>query len=176
MALVAMLGTAWIAWSRVQVGAIEATGEPQAIPQEGFPAPDFTLQTADGTVLRLSDLRGQVVVLNFWATWCPPCRIEMPALQEVYVAYRERGLEVLAVNMQEGSGQTSAFAAENGLTFPILFDPDGAVSSRYRVTSLPTTLFVDRKGVIREVAVGGPLSHAYLESQVAALLAEEGGN
>jgi peroxiredoxin len=100
----------------------------------------------------------------------------MPALQAVYAAYQARGLEVLAINMQEGGAQAAAFALERSLTFPILTDPDGGVSSRYRVTSLPTTLFLDRQGVIREVAVGGPLSHAYLESQVAGLLGDRGSD
>ena len=176
IAALAVLGVAWIAWSRIQVGASGATETRHAIPQAGYPAPDFELQTMEGVPVQLSDLRGKVVVLNFWATWCPPCRTEMPALQQVYAAYQTRGLEVLAINMQEGSAQATAFARESGLTFPILTDPEGAVSSRYRVTSLPTTLFLDRQGVIREVAVGGPLSHAYLESQVAGLLGDGGSD
>ncbi|MBN1640786.1 MAG: redoxin domain-containing protein [Anaerolineae bacterium] len=176
MAALAVLGVAWIAWSRAQVGAVEVSSAPQAAPQEGYPAPDFALHTTDGALVRLSDLRGKVVVVNFWATWCPPCRTEMPALQEVYLAHQERGLEVLAVNMQEGDPQAEAFVLANGLTFPVLTDPGGAVSARYRIASLPTTLFIDRQGLIRAIVIGGPLSHAYLESQVAELLSDGGSD
>jgi len=93
----------------------------------------------------------------------------------VYRAYRDQGLEVVAVNVQEDPAGTEAFVQELGLDLPVLVDLDGTVSTRYRVTSLPTTYVIDRAGVIREVTVGGPLSRAYLASTVTPLLAEKGG-
>jgi peroxiredoxin len=140
-------------------------------PQAGFSAPDFTLETPDSGTVNLADLRGQVVLINFWATWCPPCRAEMPAIQQVYERYREQGFTVLAVNMQEGDTQVAAFVNEMGLTFPILMDRDGSVSNRYQVKALPSTFVVDRQGVIQNVTLGGPMAAAFIESQVTGLLA-----
>ncbi len=153
-----------------------ATGEriPHGFAERRLLAPDWALESLDGDRLTLSGLRGQVVVLNFWATWCPPCRNEMPAIEEVYRTYRDQGLAVMAINVQEAEQQTRAFVDEMGLTFPVLPDRDGSVSTIYRVTSLPTTFVIDRAGTIREIAVGGPLSRAYIASTVAPLLAEEG--
>lgn len=175
MALLALLGVAWIASSRadrVSMGEGVAAGP---LPRKGYIAPDLQLQTLGGETVALSDLRGQVVILNFWATWCPACRTEMPALDQVYRTYRDQGLQVIAVNVQEDPAGTGAFVQELGLVLPVLVDRDGSVSTRYRVTSLPTTYIIDRDGVIREVTVGGPLSRAYLASVAAPLLAEVGG-
>jgi cytochrome c biogenesis protein CcmG, thiol:disulfide interchange protein DsbE len=143
-------------------------------PREGFPAPDFTLNTAEGTAATLSAERGQVVIINLWASWCGPCRAEMPALQQVYAANRARGLEVLAVNstVQDRVPDARAFAQSLGLTFPILLDADGAVGRRYLLRALPSTFFVDRKGVIRTVVFGGPMSVATIQTKIEALLRE----
>jgi peroxiredoxin len=145
-----------------------------ASPRAGFPAPDFTLPTPGGETLRLADLRGQVVIVNLWASWCLPCRAEMPALEAVYARQQARGLTVLAVNstFQDQAEAAVKFAAEMGVTFPMLLDTDGAVSRRYLLRALPTTFFIDRRGVIRSVIIGGPMSPATLESQVELLLAE----
>ncbi len=174
MAVLALLGVAWIAVSRADQAVQQGNASPTALPREGYLAPDWALESLDGDRLTLSGLRGQVVVLNFWATWCPPCRNEMPAIEEVYRTYRDQGLAVMAINVQEAEQQTRAFVDEMGLTFPVLPDRDGSVSTIYRVTSLPTTFVIDRAGTIREIAVGGPLSRAYIASTVAPLLAEEG--
>jgi peroxiredoxin len=165
-------GAAWIWLSRVPASAAGA-GQ-IASPRAGFPAPDFTLETPEGEALSLADFRGQVVVVNLWASWCLPCRAEMPALEGVYAENRARGLAVLAVNSthQDRADAAVAFAEDLGLTFPILLDPQGAVSRRYLLRALPTTFFVDRRGVIRSVIVGGPMSPATLQSQVESLLAE----
>jgi peroxiredoxin len=141
------------------------------LPQAGFSAPDFTLETLQGETISLSDLRGQAVLVNFWATWCPPCRAEMPAIQQVYEKYRDQGFTVLAVDLQESPAQVNNFAEELGLTFPILIDPDASVFIRYRVTGLPSTFFVDRAGIIQEVTIGGPMTEAFIESQVSSLVA-----
>ena len=99
----------------------------------------------------------------------------MPAIQQVYEQYRDQGLVVLAVNLQERDAPVTAFADQLGLTFPILMDRDGGIFARYRVMALPSTFFVDRMGVIQDMAVGGPLSRAFIESQVTPLLAQKEG-
>jgi peroxiredoxin len=175
MALLLVLGIAWIATSRVPAEEALARGDRPPSPQAGFAAPDFTLERRDGETISLSDLHGQVVLVNFWATWCPPCRAEMPAIQGVYDAYRDQGFVVLAVDVGEGDAQVAAFADEQGLTFPILMDREGTVSHRYQVRAMPSTFFVDQAGVIQEVTLGGPMTEAFIESQVTSLLAG-GGN
>ena len=121
---------------------------------EGKLAPNFLLETLDGGEMRLSDLRGQAVVINFWATWCKPCRKEIPELVDAYNSYRDRGLIILGVNMQEGKGIVRPFAEEFGMKFPIPIDRDGEVGDSYRILGLPTTYFVDRGGVVRSVFTG----------------------
>jgi len=176
MAALLALGAVWIAASRVPDEAALARSDRPPAPQTGFAAPDFTLETREGETVSLSDLRGQVVLLNFWATWCPPCRAEMPAIQKVYDQYADQGFTVLAVDVGEGDAQVAAFADERGLSFPILMDRDGAISTRYQVRAMPSTFFIDREGVIREVTLGGPMSEAFIESQVTGLLAGDRGD
>ncbi len=175
MALLLALGVAWIALSRVPVEAVSARSDRAPSPQTGFAAPDFTLETLNGQTVSLSGLRGQAVLINFWATWCPPCRAEMPAIQQVYDRYHDQGFTVLAVNLQESDAQVAAFAEQFGLTFPILMDRSGSVFARYRVRALPSTFFVDKEGIIQNVTVGGPMAEAFIESQVADLIAGGGG-
>lgn len=173
MTLLLALGVAWIALSKVPAEMADAHAGSSPRPRKGFAAPDFTLETLDGQTITLSDLQGQVLLINFWASWCLPCREEMPAIQQVYEQYRDQGFVVLAVNLQEKNAQVAAFTEQLELTFPILMDRDGDVFDRYRVMALPSTFFVDRAGVIQDVAVGGLLSGAFIESQVAPLLAQE---
>lgn len=170
--LVGLLGALWI-WQSA-VPAADTTGGLVPSPREGFPAPDFTLPTLDGGEVTLSDLRGQVVVINLWTSWCPPCREEMPAIEQVYGQYREQGLVVLGLNstFQDDEETAAAFVRELGLTFPIVLDRTGAVSRRYQLQALPTTYFVDRQGVIRSVVLGGPMTPATIESKIQDLLAE----
>lgn len=133
---------------------INPTGEPPAA-REGRAAPDFQLRTLGGTVARLSDYRGQFVLLNFWASWCGPCRGETPDLEAFYRQYRDRGLVVLGVNQQEPEGTARSFAELFGVTYPILLDRNGGVSDGYRVsTGLPISFFIDREGVIRRIFIG----------------------
>ena len=136
-----------------------------------MPAPDFTLPTLDGEDITLSDLRGRAVLINFWATWCPPCRLEMPAMQRVYERYKEEGFVVLAVNFREGQEQVKPFVEELGLTFPVLLDEKGNVASQYRVIGLPSSYFVDKEGRIQTVQVGA-MSEAFMEEQVQRLVGE----
>jgi cytochrome c biogenesis protein CcmG, thiol:disulfide interchange protein DsbE len=166
------LGIAWAAASRIPDA--EIPGEEIASPQEGFLAPDFRLETIDDGAVTLSTLRGRVVVVNLWASWCPPCRAEMPALQAVYEDFEAQGLAVLGVNMtyQDSEAEAASFAAKLGLTFPIALDYSGEIAGSYRMRALPTTFFIDERGIIRQVLVGGPLNEATIRSVVKDMLEE----
>ncbi len=123
-------------------------------PQEGALAPDFLLERLDGGEMRLSDFRGQPVVLNFWATWCAPCRKEIPQFVEAYNRFKQQNLVVIGLNLQEGKSIVEPFARDFGMDFPIAIDRDGEVGDQYRLLGLPTTFFIDRGGVIRSVFTG----------------------
>lgn len=134
-------------------------------PKQGFLAPDFSLPTIDGDPITLSELRGKPVLINFWASWCPPCRIEMPAIQNVYDDYKDQDFVVLAVNTtyQDNLDDAITFAQNLKLTFPILLDKDGNAANLYEVRALPTTFFIDANGIVQEVVVGGPMSETLLQ-------------
>jgi len=104
--------------------------------------------------VRLSDFRGQTVVLNFWATWCTPCRREFPEFAETYDRERDRGLVILGVNVKENLSNVRKFTSDFGATFPILMDADGSVASQYRIVGLPVTWFIDREGIARAQVIG----------------------
>lgn len=164
-------GLTWIYLSRAQDPALLAPpGQRPPSPQVGFPAPDFRLTNVDGQTRDLAGLKGQPVVLNFWATWCPPCQAEMPALQRLADDYAARGVTVLGINQAETAEQVRGYLEARGIDFPVVLDADAAVSQAYRVRSLPTTFFIDPYGVIDEIVVGGPLSRALLESKVQQLM------
>jgi peroxiredoxin len=127
---------------------------PQQLPLMGAIAPDFVLTSFKGDTVSLSQFRGRPVVINFWATWCVPCRREMPAFQQALETYQEDGLIVLAVNFEEEANLVRPFVEEFDLTFEILFDTQAEVSQTYLVTGLPHTVFVDRQGIIRHIQVG----------------------
>jgi peroxiredoxin len=160
--IVLLFGAAWI-WFSVAPPGSTTQGDIPA-PQQGFLAPDFHLTTLNGESYTLSELRGAPVLINFWASWCPPCRSEMPAIQRVYDEFQDQGFTVLAVNTtyQDNLGDAITFAQIRKLTFPILLDRDASVANLYEVRSLPTTFFVDPQGIISEVVVGGPMSEALL--------------
>ena len=124
--------------------------------EEGHFAPDFTLRTLEGNTVRLSEFRGQkVVLINFWATWCPPCRLEMPTMQQIYSEYKAKGFEILAVNIEPDAQQEIRdFIKELRLTFPVVLDPDMKVSRKYRLVGLPVSVLIDRQGIIRAKEVG----------------------
>jgi len=125
-------------------------------PEEGHLAPDFSLKTLDGKTVRLSDLRGKkVVLINFWATWCPPCRSEMPTMQQIYTEYKGKGFEILAINIERDSKEEILeFMKELRLTFPVLLDSDMKVTRTYRLIGLPVSMLIDRRGIIRSKEIG----------------------
>ena len=165
-----ILGLAWIFISADKSGASTA-GEIPA-PQQGFLAPDFELKTTTGETVKLSDLRGQAVLVNLWATWCPPCRAEMKSIEKVYNEYKDQGLVVLAVNMtyQDDPLAVMPFVTEQGLTFPILLDETRDMAKAYQLRSLPSSYFINRDGKINEVVIGGPMAEALLRTRVEEIL------
>lgn len=166
-----ILSIGWTMFSRVPAAATTG-GAPPPSPRQGFSAPDFTLDAWGGGQVSLSELRGKAVLINLWASWCPPCRAEMPAIERVYQMYQDQGFVVLGVNTtnQDREADAVRFVQEFNLTFPILFDRSGSVSARYGLRALPTTFFVDRKGVIQEVVIGGPMSETSIQTRVKSLL------
>jgi len=162
----------WAAWSG-SAGRPTTTQESPFTEMEiarvkGEPeAPDFSLQTPEGWTVTLSAFRGQVVLLNFWATWCPPCREEMPSIQRLHRKLADQGLVVLAVDVDESHRLVAKFMKDFGLSFPALLDAGSEVSSRYGVRGLPTTWLVDRRGRLVGGAVGprnwaGPAAQAVI--------------
>lgn len=139
----------------------------------GKPAPDFALKNAQGQNVRLSDLRGDVVMINFWATWCGPCREEMPLLDEMHARYSRVGFSLLGVNIDDEQRRAEDMIKALGVTFPVVFDPAKQVSEQYDVSAMPVTLLLDREGVVRYVHKGYKPGYEdkYLE-QVRELLRE----
>ncbi len=205
--VVAIAGVIWWLEAR-DGGGVSSTGErygPVDLPaalvpvganvqaEEGALAPDFLLETLDGETLdgdeaRLSDYRGEAVVLNFWAKWCRPCRKEMPQLVAAYEAHRDEGLVVIGLNLQESESIIRPFVDEFGIDFPVLIDRDGEVGDAYRLLGLPTTYFIGRDGVIESVFIGpfqaeergtnvqGAIEQSELEGRIAAILGSGQGD
>ena len=157
---------------------VQATGSPAAdlgsAVRVGSPAPDFTLLSLAGPPVSLHEQQGKVVLVNFWTTWCPPCREEMPALQRAYENLADEGLMVLGVNWTQvdNLADVEAFVAELGLTFPILLDTESLVSEdRYQVLGLPTSVLIGRDGTVRAIRIG-ILDLPELESTLQVFLSE----
>jgi len=167
---VLILSALWIGISANLPGGTTQPGIPA--PQAGFLAPEFTLTSLDGQTIALADLRGQAVLVNIWASWCLPCRSEMPAMQTIYQEYADQGFTILAVNAtnQDSQSKAAEFVAEHNLTFPILLDLDGQVGELYQVSALPSSFFVLPDGTIQEVVIGGPMAEALLRTRVENLL------
>jgi peroxiredoxin len=137
------------------------------------PAPDFDLMSMDGSRVQLSDLEGQVVMVNFWATWCAPCREEMPHLEALYQRYSDLGFTLLGVNVEEDSSGADEFFSETPVSFPILFDPENNVSELYDVVAMPSTVMIDRTGQMRFIHHGyQPGYENEYQSQIRALIRE----
>jgi peroxiredoxin len=159
--LTVVFGIVWIHSAKYELLAVENT-QPDILPvagrtvvKLGEPAPNFQLRDMNGQLVTLSDLRGKVVLLNFWATWCGPCRVEMPAMEQLYRMFPRKDFEILAVSTDaQGVAVTRSFQQENRLTFPILHDADYRVGLTYGARSLPMTFMVDRQGVVRHQIFG----------------------
>jgi len=148
-------GFLWTKFAAPAAPVVQTEEAPSAIPVVPSPsAANFTLVGLDGKAHSLSDYRGRVVFLNFWATWCPPCRGEMPSMQKLYLSWDQEKYVMLAVNLRDSKDTVSAFASQNGYTFPILLDETGAVGSQYQVSGIPTTIIIDEKGNVLHRTVG----------------------
>jgi peroxiredoxin len=136
-------------------------------------APDFTLKSASGENLKLSEYRGEVVLINFWASWCGPCRQEMPLLDELHQRYKSLGFTVLGLNVEEDSTQARKLLQDLPVSFPVLFDNQSNVSRQYDVVAMPSTVLIDRNGQLRYLHKGYQpgLENTYLE-QVRELIRE----
>jgi peroxiredoxin len=138
------------------------------------PAPPFTLTSRAGPEISLASLNGQVVMINFWASWCGPCRQEFPALDEIYRKYRPMGFEMIGINVESERSDAERFLGATNVSFPILFDPDNKVSGSYGVSAMPTTFLVDRQGRLRwQHRAYKPGDEAAYIEQVRALLREK---
>jgi peroxiredoxin len=141
-------------------------------PKENFLAPDFELKTIEGTTINLAELQGHPLILNFWASWCPPCRAEMPALQQAWLEYYDSGLLIIAVNVTHQDSRTDIedFIVQNRLDFPIPLDIDGSVSAAYQIHLLPTTYIINQEGIITKKIIGGPIPLSLIRVQADQLL------
>ena len=176
-ALVAVWGM-WTLWARVNAaptgggfgfGPLDSVVAASADRQRDRPAPLFVLADPDGITYALEDLRGQVVLVNFWATWCEPCKAEMPELDDLAREHRDAGFRVLAVNVLEDADSIRRFREELQLDLPLLVDRRGEVNKAYGVQGLPVSYLIDADGVIRDVRLG-VVTRRYLEPKLAALL------
>lgn len=153
--------------------ALAAPALAASAPPAGSAAPDFTLRAADGRNVRLEELRGQVVLVNFWATWCGPCREEMPRLNALYEKYRKSGFVLLGVNIDDDPHAALATAAKLGVSFPVLLDTDKKVSKLYDLSTMPSTVVIDRDGKMRFVHRGYRAgTEGEYEQQIRGLLKE----
>jgi len=118
------------------------------------PAPDFTLASSSGKNIKLSELRGEVVMVNFWASWCGPCREELPLLDDLYQQYRDYGFTLLGVNVDENRAAADKLLEQIPVSFPVLYDPNSAVSELYQVDAMPSTILIDRDGNLRHLHRG----------------------
>ncbi|MHB8577876.1 MAG: TlpA family protein disulfide reductase, partial [Dehalococcoidia bacterium] len=131
--------------------------------EKGRAAPDFRLLTLDGRTVRLSDLQGKIVLINFWATWCLPCRQEMPEIVKAYAKYHDRGFEVMSVDEQEDDATVQKWVTEFGMQFPVAMDRTGQVGLTFRAgTQFPTSLYIDPRGIVTDIKYG-PMNQQFIE-------------
>ncbi len=171
--LLGVLSAVWGA-SRSTAAAGGGGAPASAIPMEvpARPAPALSLQTLDGQPVSLDDFRGQVVLLNNWATWCPPCKAEMPDLEAYHEAHKDEGFTVIAVNAGDPPGDVRAFARSYGLTFPVWPDPNTETLRAFGIQGLPTSFVIDRNGMVRATWTGA-ITREALEQYVTPYIKEK---
>jgi len=151
---------------RAIVAKAASQGDAKVGNRIGFTAPDFTLPTVDNREISLSDYRGRPVILNFWATWCGPCRYEVPAFKTFYERYPEEEVVIIAVNTQDDPDSARGYARADGLKFLIPIDPRGVVAGMYNVRGMPTTFFINEAGIITSIKIGPFLSVDEMEERM----------
>ncbi|RXT07930.1 peroxiredoxin [Ammoniphilus sp. CFH 90114] len=179
--LAVMVLVGLVIWGVYDSGKDSSVGGKEEISQEevnapvgleqGNLAPDFELKTLDGKNMKLSDLRGNRVIVNMWATWCPPCRAEMPDMQEFYETHKDKGIVILGVNLTATERQPeniAKFIEQFGLTFPIVLDEQSHVADLYQAVSIPTSYIIDSKGIIHQKIVG-PMNKEMMEDMLLSL-------
>ncbi|AFM42847.1 Peroxiredoxin [Desulfosporosinus acidiphilus SJ4] len=136
--------------------------------EKGNLAPDFELENADGKAIKLSSFRGKKVVVNFWASWCPPCRLEIPEIEKYYTQNKNTGIEILGVNLttaEKSQATVTSFIKANSITFPVLLDKDGDAAHLYDISSIPASFILDSRGVIQEKVVG-PMTYDSMQEML----------
>jgi len=159
--------TLLLAVALIAAGCVTTSAE---VAESVTPAPDFQLLNLDGQTVSLSDFRGKPVMLNFWATWCGPCRAEMPYIQQVYDERSDDGLVVLAINIGESLAKVKGFMQDYGLTFPVLLDIQTEVAKQYNIQVIPTTFFIDPDGGIQDVGIGAFPNKAAIETRLGKII------
>jgi peroxiredoxin len=163
---VAILAGGWFLAGRSGLDSLGQGGvNAQLLPKIGDEAPDFTAIALNGDIVSLSDYRGQPVWINFWGSWCPPCRAEMPEIQEAYEMLGPQGLALLAVSLGDRPSEAADFARKNGVTFTVLLDPDRSLTSEpYPIYNFPTHIFVDEDGIVRNIVLSEMSSSQAIEA------------
>ena len=154
-----------LTWGLLVTGCSEPSGT-----RLGESAPDFRLKNLDGQSISLSDLRGKPVLLNFWATRCPPCRAEMPYIQEIYEEWSDKRLVVLAVNIDESPSLIKKFLQNYNLSLPVLLDTKGNIARKYSIQYIPTTFFIDKDGIIQQKIIGAFPSKGAIEKYLNSIM------
>ena len=145
---------------------------PAQSPQVGKLAPDFELPGLDGQAVSLSGLRGKPVLINFWASWCEPCRFEMPFIQEIYEGWTGKtpSLVILTINLGESPSRVERFMERYGLSFPVLLDTSQNVALEYNIRGIPTTFFIDKDGIIQDIKIGAFLNRTEIEMRLSKII------
>ena len=154
----------------VLIGLLAVQGcRPSSGVNVGELAPDFTLIDLEGNQVSLSDFRGKTVFVNFWATWCPPCRAEMPEIEAVYQEYKDKGVVIIGVDIEETKEEVLQFVQQGGYSWTFVLDTTGEVTANYKIQAIPTSFFIDREGIIRAMNVGA-LTKRTMEVQLSRAL------
>jgi peroxiredoxin len=152
--------------TRAEYTGILTDDEQEVAPEINAYAPSFELQTINGSTLDLKSLRGLPVLINFWATWCEPCKVEMPDLQAIYEAYKDRGLRIVAINLGESPETAYSWVQQMNLSFDVVLDPTAKIATLYQLRGQPSTYVVSPGGIISQIFFG-PISNTALEAALA---------